>query len=154
MNFKDIHIGNLISARVLECAIEMNRICTLFKCSENQINKVFQSKSIDSSELLKWSKLLGYDFFRVYSQHLIFYSPQSSIKYNDIKPHSSLPKFRKNIYTKEIIEFVIEEINSGNMTKKEIIEKYGIPKTTLYKWLKKYEYQKEKTILNQQNEDN
>lgn len=143
MNFKDIHIGNLISNRVLDCAIEINRICDYFNCSENEIMKVFQSKTIDSNELLKWSKLLEYDFFRIFSQHLIFHSPQASRSYNKI-PHNSLPKFRKNIYTKEIIEFIIEEIHSGKMTKKEVIERYRIPKTTLYKWLRKYKYLNEK----------
>lgn len=51
---------------------------------------------------------------------------------------SSLPQFRKNIYTKEIIDFILEQIMSEKMTKVEVIAKYRIPKTTLYKWISKY----------------
>ena len=51
---------------------------------------------------------------------------------------TSLPRFRKNIYTKEIIDFVLEQINTKEMTKTEVMERYGIPKTTLYKWISKY----------------
>ena len=44
----------------------------------------------------------------------------------------------ENIYTKEIINFVLEQINTKEMTKTEVMERYGIPKTTLYKWISKY----------------
>jgi transposase-like protein len=39
----------------------------------------------------------------------------------------------------EIIAFIMEKISSGEMTKLQIINRYGIPKTTLYKWISKYE---------------
>ncbi|HAO09044.1 MAG TPA: transposase, partial [Chryseobacterium sp.] len=29
--------------------------------------------------------------------------------------------------------------NSGELSRSQVIEKYGIPKTTLYKWINKYE---------------
>ena len=50
----------------------------------------------------------------------------------------TLPQFRKNIYTKEIIEFILGKIESGEMTKNQVMERYSIPKTTLYKWISKY----------------
>ena len=96
-------------------------------------------KNLSTDILLKWSKLLEYDFFRLYSQHLILYAPLSAVdEKTKLKKRSSLPQFRKNIYTKEIINFVLEQITTGKMTKNQVIERYNIPKTTLYKWISKY----------------
>lgn len=138
MNFKDIHIGDLISKRVSECGTETRRICNFFKCTEEKITGMYSSESLDTDILLKWSKLLEYDFFRVYSQNLILYAPPSVNGNGFEKKNSSLPQFRKNIYTKEVIDFILNQINSGVMTKNQVIEEYKIPKTTLYKWISKY----------------
>jgi hypothetical protein len=121
VNFKNIHIGILINQAVTESGIEMSRICNFFKCKEKEVTEMYQAKSLDTEILLKWSKLLEYDFFRIYTHK-----------------KSSLPQFRKNIYTKEIIDFILEQISNGKMTKNEVIERYRIPKTTLYKWISKY----------------
>ena len=139
MNFKDIHIGSFINQRVTENGIEISRICNFMKCTEKKITEMYQSKSLDTELLLRWSKFLEYDFFRVYSQHLILYAPPSTIeknKKNNVK--SKLPQFRKNIYTKEIIDFILEQIEKKEMTKNQIMERYRIPKTTLYKWISKH----------------
>jgi len=136
MNFKEIHIGNFITQKVTENGIEMSRICNFFNSSEVEVLKMYQAQSLETELLLRWSKLLKYDFFRIYSQHLILYSPPSA-KSETAEP-SSLPVFRKNIYTKEIIEFILEEIDEGKITKNEAVDKYRIPKTTLYKWIEKY----------------
>lgn len=136
-DFKEIHIGSLIKHRVSECEISIIRICTFFKCTEDKIDNYYKSASIEADLLLKWSKLLEYDFFRLYSQHLIFYSPQGSMEYKENK--TQLPTFRKNIYTKEIIEFILELLDTKEKSKREIIEEYKIPKTTLYKWIYKYQ---------------
>ncbi|HAO08107.1 MAG TPA: transposase, partial [Chryseobacterium sp.] len=85
--------------------------------TENEIEEMLTSESIDVITILKWCKLLEYDFFRIYSQHLILYSPPTSAL-NLIKKttqRSSLPSFRKNIYTKEIIDFILDQINSGEL---------------------------------------
>lgn len=143
MEFKDIHIGKLIKEKVLEDKVDITKICKNLKCSANDVSKMYESESIDISVLLKWSKLLEYDFFRIYTQHLILYSPPFSSGYK--KPENgnlTLPKFRKNIYTKELIEFIIEMVETGTKSKKDIIEDYRIPKTTLYKWLSKYNMDK------------
>ncbi|SIR65631.1 transposase [Chryseobacterium sp. RU33C] len=136
MNFKNISIGELIKKKVLELAIQMTRICNFFNCTEKEINDMFNADSIDTELLLKWSKLLEYDFFRLYTQHLILYAPPNNNKKNKIT--TSLPQFRKNIYTKDIIDFILEQINSGEMSRAEVIIQYNIPKTTLYKWISKY----------------
>ena len=138
-NFKSIHIGKMIENTVAESRIEISRICNYFKCSDDEIVKIYQSKSLDTEILLKWSKLLQYDFFRMYTQHLILYAPPSANeKRSKENKKQTIPEFRKNIYTKEVIDFIIEQIDTEKMTKKQIIERYNIPKTTLYKWISKY----------------
>ena len=134
----------MMEKRVTESGIEISRICNFMKNTEEEIQSMYQSKSVDTEILLKWSKLLEYDFFRIYTQHLILYAPPSAIqlKQKTANKANVLPQFRKNIYTKEIIEFILEELYSGNKTKKQIIEEYRIPKTTLYKWISKYESSK------------
>ena len=141
MNFKEIHIGKMLKIAVTDCGIEMSRICNSFKCSEETIKKMYQSKSLDTDIVLKWSKLLEYDFFRIYTQHLILYAPPSAIiekRKTQKSKKTTLPQFRKKIYTKEIIDFILEQVTTGKMTKNEVIEKYRIPKTTLYKWISKH----------------
>ena len=136
MNFKSIHIGILINQAVTESGTEMSRICNFFNCTEDEVIEMYQQENLPTDILLKWSKLLEYDFFRIYSQHLILYAPIKSENPNREK--SLLPQFRKNNYTREIIDFILERIQTNEMSKNEVIERYGIPKTTLYKWISKY----------------
>ncbi len=136
----EINIGKYIESRVKELNLSTERICNFLKKEEAEILQMYKAPSLDSELLLRWSKLLEYDFFRVYSQHLILYSPSSSERYNAVQGQkdSSVPKFRKNIYTKEVINFIMEMIKTEEKTKNEIIKEYRIPKTTLYKWISKY----------------
>lgn len=140
MNFKDIHIGSLIRQRTAERKTEIPRICNFLKCTEENVEQIFLSKSLDTELLLKWCKLLEYDFFRPYSQHLILYAPPANKHHNHLSEEkkSALPQFRKNIYTKEVIDFILELVETGEKTKNQVIEEYKIPKTTLYKWISKY----------------
>ena len=130
----------MIEKRVAESWIERSRLCNFLKCTEENLVEMYNAKSLDTESLLKWSKILEYDFFRIYTQHLILYAPPSAIqqKQKPANKNNDLPQFRKNIYTKEIIDFVLEQINTKKMTKTEVMERYGIPKTTLYKWISKY----------------
>ncbi|QCX52814.1 transposase [Elizabethkingia sp. JS20170427COW] len=137
MNFKQIHIGSLIHQKVDEEDIDMVRISNFLKCTEEEVTAMYQQENLPTDILLKWSKLLEYDFFRIYSQHLILYAPSSVKREKKQSQATQLPVFRKNIYTKEIIDFIVELINTHKKTKKQIIEEYNIPKTTLYKWLMK-----------------
>ncbi|AZA77306.1 hypothetical protein EG347_07200 [Chryseobacterium sp. G0186] len=90
---------------------------------------------------------MEYDFFRMYSQYLILYAPQSGLNYNNSENKKSvLPQYRKNIYTRELVDFILEQIENGVKTKTQIIEEYRIPKTTLYKWLNKYNNQKKQDL--------
>lgn len=136
---KEIFIGKLIKERIEELEITEERLCNYLNNTADDMSIIFNSSSIDTELLLKFSKILEYDFFRIYSQHLIFYSPPSAAIANGKKKTTkSLPIFRKNIYTKEVIDFIVELISTHKKTKQQIIEEYRIPKTTLYKWLSKY----------------
>ena len=136
-NYKDIHIGHLIFQLVSEKGIDDDRIVKFLKVPPSKIKEMYQSKDLGTEMLLLWCKLLEYDFFRIYSQHLVLYAPPVSLNYKK-ETVSSLPQFRKNIYTTEIISFIVELYQSKEMTQKEIIDKYNIPRTTLYKWIKKH----------------
>ena len=138
-NIKNIHIGRLIEKRCKEMDITAKRACDFFGVDSIKIVEMFNQKNMDCESLLKWCKLLEYDFFRLYSQHLILYSPPNALcPKGDKNAKSSLPQFRKNLYTKQIIDFVLELISTGSKTKHQVMEEYKIPKTTLYKWISKY----------------
>lgn len=130
----------MIRERVTESGIEISRICNFLKSSEEDIFEMYQAKSLDTEVLLRWSKLLEYDFFRIYTQHLILYAPASADEKakQQKSGKTNLPQFRKNIYTKEVIDFILELVESKEMSKNKITERYRIPKTTLYKWIEKY----------------
>ncbi|MGK6342301.1 transposase [Chryseobacterium sp. DT-3] len=136
MNLKQIHIGNLVKAKVEELRISSGRIMNYLHCTEDEIEEMYLKESMETQKLLRWSKLLHFDFFRIYTGHLILYAPPSHM-YNEIKLDKSTLTFRKNIYTEEVKMFMLDKITTGEMTVKEIMIKYKIPKTTLYKWVKK-----------------
>ncbi|MDV7695490.1 transposase [Chryseobacterium soli] len=140
IDFKNIHIGELIHQCVHESSVDIDRICSFMKQGEDEIHKMYTAESMETAVLLRWSKLLEYDFFRIYTQHLILYAPPSSAGYNMVtdNKNSQLPKFRKNIYTKEMIYFILETIEKGEKTTLQVIKEYGIPKSTLFRWIKKY----------------
>ena len=137
MKFKEIHIGQVIKQIVKENEMDTFKICSYLYISESELTKMYHSKSLDSELLLSWSKLLKYDLFRLYSQHLLYYSPTNN-KMSSPSKKSEVPMFRKNIYTKEIIDFILELIKTKAKTTTEITQLYGIPRTTLHNWIKKY----------------
>ncbi|PRB06774.1 transposase [Chryseobacterium sp. MYb7] len=136
MNIKNIHIGSLIRSKVEEHQISIERICRFFESTEEDVEKMYRAKSMDTEILLKWCKLLKFDFFRFYTGHLILYSPQSRID-NVFRKKENTLVFRKSIYTQEVKDFILEKIKTGVMTANDVVERYKIPKTTLYKWMKK-----------------
>ncbi|WP_449397812.1 helix-turn-helix domain-containing protein [Chryseobacterium wanjuense] len=141
MNFKVIKIGSLVKDRFEESNVSMDRACSFLKTDEAAIVKMFTQDDLSTDILLRWSKLLEYDFFRIYSQHLILYSPDVTSNHNKKtkEKDSKLPSFRKNIYTREIIDFIVGLIATEQKTIMQVIEEYRLPKTTVYKWVKKYQ---------------
>jgi len=156
MNFKHIHIGKMIEKRVAESGIEISRICNFMKCTEREIAEMYLRENLPTDIILRWSKLLEYDFFRIYSQHLILYSPPAPTEKAEGLLYSArndretnLPQFRKSIYTKELIDFILERIESQEMSKQQVMDRYKIPKTTLFKWISKYKNFQKKTVENE-----
>lgn len=137
MLYKDIHIGQFIKKRVEEMEVPMERICNFLSKDEKSIENLYNSRSIDTDLLLRCCKLMEYDFFRIYSSHLILYAPPSAVNKNSSQKSEKTPYFRKSIYTQEIKDFIIKRIVSGEMTVYEVIEEYSIPKSTLHRWLQK-----------------
>lgn len=136
MLYKVIHIGQSIKELVNQKEITVERICNFLNKDEKFVESMYESKSIDADLLLRWSKLLEYDFFRLYSSHLILYAPPSAVNKTNQKSNKT-PQFRKNIYTQEIKNFIIKKIDSGEMTQSDVIKEYSIPKSTLHRWMQK-----------------
>jgi len=136
-NFKEIHIGQLIYNIVNYKNIEESRIKNFFNNQDLDLNEVYKLKDVNTEDLLKWSKLLRYDLFRIYSQHLMLYANIESLT-EKVVVNDQIPIFKKSIYTKEVILFICELINNKQKTLEQVIKEYNIPKTTLYRWLKKY----------------
>ena len=86
MNFKHIHIGQMLRKMVAESGIEISRLCNFMKFTEEEITKTYNEENLPTDVLLKWSKILEYDFFRIYTQHLILYAPPSAETKTGKKP--------------------------------------------------------------------
>ncbi len=136
MLYKIIHIGQSIKELVDQKDIPIERICNFLNKDEEFVEKVYKSGSIDTEVLLRWSKLLEYDFFRLYSSHLILYAPPSAVNKTQ-QTSDRAPLFRKNIYTQEIKDFILKKISTGEMSQADVVKEYSIPKSTLHRWLQK-----------------
>lgn len=138
LDFKTIPLGNLIRFRVKELNLDNRTVCSFVSCTEKELETVYESEHIDADILLRFCKLLDYDFFRLYTQHLILYAPSSETARRKTSKSTKVPVFRKNIYTREMIDFVLELLDTGRKSKIQITADYNIPKTTLHKWINKY----------------
>ncbi|MGD1320448.1 transposase [Chryseobacterium sp. 2R14A] len=137
MLYKNIHIGKYIKEMVDHKKIPIERICNFLGKDEEFVENVYESQSVETDILLRWSKLLEYDFFRLYSSHLILYAPPAAANKSTTPKSDTTPQFRKNIYTQEIKDFILNRIESGEMTQAEVIKEYSIPKSTLHRWIQK-----------------
>jgi hypothetical protein len=136
-NLREIHIGNIISEYIEKEDIKANDVIKKMKISKHKLTSTLASKSIDSDELLKWSKFFNIDLFRLYSGHLILHHGISGIKpKKSIKTEKLI--IRKNVYTIEIKKFIIDQVKNKELTVSDAISKYNIPKTTIYKWIRQY----------------
>lgn len=139
MDYKNISIGSLIEERIKELDIDMERLLKFVGISNEQLQRIISDNNVDADTLLRFCKILEYDFFRLYSQHLILFSPVSKKNIQGNNENSQiLPTVRKQLYTKEIIMFILKRYESKSMSVQQIITDYNIPKTTLYRWINKY----------------
>ncbi|GAA4161143.1 hypothetical protein GCM10022217_26360 [Chryseobacterium ginsenosidimutans] len=77
-------------------------------------------ESLEMKVLLRYCKLLKYMLCQRVERVAIIY------------------KTNLNIYTNELMDFILELINDEKKIKAQMINEYRIPKTILYKWIKKY----------------
>jgi hypothetical protein len=145
MMYKKIHIGSMITMRLEELGMNCQQFSRRMKIEEDDCSRLLSQQEITTGTLLKISKILKYDFFRLYSMNLLLYAPPSMGLVNTSKKKvpgnptvAAMPVFYKNTYTREVIQFILHEIGSGAKTPSGILSEYNIPKTTLYRWLKKY----------------
>lgn len=147
MDYKNISIGSLIEERIHELDIDKDRLLKFVGINNEQLKKIISENNVDVDTLLRFCKLLEYDFFRLYSHHLILFSPASSKSKFKVytkkdsenkEKNKSLPELKKHLYTKEIIRFILQKYESKSMSVEQIITDYNIPKTTLYGWITKY----------------
>lgn len=137
--FKTIHIGQQIKNIATIKELSISRACQFLKCSAQDIEEIYEKESLDSDQLLRWCKLLDYNFFMFYHSHLQLYSPSASIAKlpSKGKPKTEGQSFKKNLYSPEIIDYILKKLKNNELSAKEIMEVYHIPRTTLYRWKKK-----------------
>lgn len=147
MNYKNISIGSLIEERIHELDIDKERLLKFVGINNQQLQQIISKNNVDVNTLVRFCKILEYDFFRLYSQHLILFSAPSSQSRSSVSKKNTqenngksqiLPMVRKQLYTKEIILFILKKYESKSMSVQQIITDYNIPKTTLYRWITKY----------------
>lgn len=139
MDYKNISIGSLIEERIKELDIDMERLHKFVGIDNEQLQRIISDNNVDADTLLRFCKILEYDFFRLYSQHLLLFSPVSKkTAQRNIEKSQVLPTVRKQLYTKEVILFILKKYESKSMSVQQIITDYNIPKSTLYRWITKY----------------
>lgn len=136
-NIKHIHIGQHIHYVSQEKNISIEKISKFFKLEEEEILEMFNQLSLDSALLLKWCKLLKYDFFRLYVSHLQLYSPDSSTTNLISNQGQNINQFKKKIYTETVKDFILDSLERKDFTIGDAIKRYNIPKTTIYRWMAK-----------------
>ena len=58
MNFKNIHIGQMIEKIVAESGIEISRLCNFMKFTEEEITKTYNEENLPTDVLLKMEQTL------------------------------------------------------------------------------------------------
>ena len=138
-----IHIGELIKKKLEESGMDKTVFAHRIKKSYPTTLNIFKKRSIKTDDLLKISKVLKYDFFRVYSAEIQLTCPKAT---NNVRQSAmskgeatdtTLPRFKKNLYSNEFIDNLVKEINEGKLSRYEAMKKYELPKTTLYRWCRK-----------------
>lgn len=141
MNYKKIDIGKHIEKVAELRGVSLLRACKFFKCNKGDILDMYTKHSLDCELLLKWSKLLDYNFFMFYHTHLQFYKPSAvsaNLKGVQLTENDKSYVFRKNLYSVDVVNWLMNKLDNGELTPKEIMLKYNIPRTTLYRWIRRH----------------
>jgi len=63
-DFRNIHIGELIDARIKECGMSYAEFARRLCVERTTVYNIVRSKSIDTERLIRISNILRYDFLR------------------------------------------------------------------------------------------
>jgi transposase len=144
--YKKIQIGVLIIQRLKEMEMDTDKLALKLNIPKEKLESDLKNNDMSCSLLLSISKFLEYDFFRIYSMNILLYAPprmgfepSAAEKPKGSRVSEVLPVFRKNTYTPEIIQFILNKIEQEGITPQSVINEYHIPKTTLYRWIRKYQ---------------
>ncbi|MEY8758924.1 transposase [Chryseobacterium tongliaoense] len=136
---RNVHIGFLIKQQVIQSNVDLHYICHFFSSDEQEIYRMYSSRSLDTKVLLKWCRLLEYDFFKVYSESFRLYSTKSAVsKYTVIRRKKRITSVRQKLYTNETKDLLINLIITGQKSIVQIVKEYNISKPVIYGWLRKY----------------
>jgi len=64
------HIGELIKAQLREQGLTNNWLARQLSCNIRTVAKIFHKQTIDTQQLMRISKALNFDFFKIYSDNL------------------------------------------------------------------------------------
>lgn len=82
-DIKNIHIGELIDARIRECGMSYAEFARHLCLERTTVYNIVRSKSIDIERLIRISDILGYDFLRnVYMSPIEHATPAMNIEIN------------------------------------------------------------------------
>ncbi|MCQ2076090.1 MAG: helix-turn-helix transcriptional regulator [Bacteroidaceae bacterium] len=65
-----MHIGEIIQQKVKEKGMTVAGFAKILNCSRANVYKIYAKYSIDTSVLKHISKILEFDFFKLYSEEL------------------------------------------------------------------------------------
>lgn len=89
MKTVSVHIGEEIKKKVLEKGFSGAEVSRKISTTRQNINKIYQRSSIDTSQLLTISIALDYNFFQLYSDLLskpnVYNSQQNKLHLDSIK---------------------------------------------------------------------
>lgn len=82
-DFRNIHIGELIDARIRECGMSYAEFARRLCVERTTVYNIVRSKSIDTERLIRISNILRYDFLRnVYLSYCEQSQPSLNIEIN------------------------------------------------------------------------
>lgn len=109
-NLKEIHLGKLVKQKAEELNYPLPKLAQYFECTEEDILGFYEQKHLPTDVLLKFCTCLSYNFFRVLSAHVtLFVKIGDRNKFNQ---PAVTPQLKKNVYTKEIKDFILSILRS------------------------------------------
>ena len=77
-----IQIGKLIKEQFLRSKLSIKEFAGLIGCNQDNVYDIFRRERMNTDQLLRISKKLGFDFFKVYSEQINNETMQINITIN------------------------------------------------------------------------